>query len=504
MRHLALALCLAVQALLLFTRLDHLPAWGDEYASLERAEMAPDALVEALRGNVHPPLYSVLLRDWLALPLPGSALLRARALSALLLLAATVVIAATWLRPLETRTRNWFLALWTCSPALVLYGRMARSYSLQLLLAPLALWLGWRAVEQRRLGSALAYGAVVSLLLYVHYLPGLAVLGAVGVIGVVRFWQRRDAGTARALWLPLVIVGVAYLPWLPVLRAALHRIGGTQLAPVFGSAWRDDVAAIVYTALTFTAGETWWRWTPLALVPLAGLLGALLWRALRRPPAWLGLVAIAAVIAFVGATRWVSVGFVAARLLFVLPFAILLLVRGGEGAPRLRAVALSAWLAMSLAGVAAYASGGAFLNQAYVIPADRMAAVVGDSGDPAPRLVLDHYNVNLSAMRLDLPPTTRIVWVSDASSANTAAAWPTSEPGGRWWFVHNLRDASPQQWNRAIERAWEAQCPISRQRYAPYSDLERTLMRLAGRSEPPTHAVELIELRCAPASERAP
>jgi hypothetical protein len=500
----ALFACLALQAVLLFTRLDHLPAWGDEYASLQRARLAPEKLVEALRTNVHPPLYSVLLRDWLALPLPGSPLLRARALSALLLLAATLTLAATWLRPLAPATRNWFLVLWTTSPALLLYGRMARSYSLQLLLAPLALWLGWRALERRGLSSALAYGAVVSLLLYVHYLPGLAVLAAVGVIGLVRLWQRRDAAAARAVWLPLLIVGVAYLPWLSVLRAALNRIGGTQLVPVFGSAWRDDLAAIAYTALAFTAGETWWGWTPLALLPLAALLGALLWRALRRPPAWLGLVAIAAAVAFVGATRWVSVGFVAARLLFVLPFAILLLLRGGDGAPRLRVIALSAWLAVSLAGVAAYASGGGFLNQAYVIPADTMAAAISDSGEPSPRLVLDHYNINLSAMLLDLPPTTRVVWVSDATSANTAAAWPTTEPGGRLWFVHSLRDASPLQWNRAIERAWEAQCPISRQGYAPYSDLERSLMRLAGRSEPPTHAVELIELRCAPESERAP
>ncbi|MDX2170847.1 MAG: hypothetical protein SF182_27515 [Deltaproteobacteria bacterium] len=495
--------CLALQALLLFSDLGHLPAWGDEYASLQRAGLAPAALVESLRTNVHPPLYSVLLRAWLALPLPGTPLLRARALSALLVLVATVVLAGTWLRPLAPPCRHWFLALWATSPALLLYGRMARSYSLQLLLAPLALWLGWRAVRHAEARTALAYGGVVTLLLYVHYLPGLAVLAAVGAAGLLRLWQQRDAAAARALGLPLVIVGVAYLPWLPELDSAVTRVSHGTGLHVFGDAWRDAAGALLYTALAFTAGEVWWWWTPLALPPLAVLLGALLWRALRPPPAWLGLVAVVAVVAFAGATRWVSVGFVAARLLFLLPFALLLLLRGGTGAPRLRAVACGTWLAVSLAGVAAYASGRGFLNQAYVIPADAIAAAVAGRGEPAPRLVLDHYNINLSAVLLDLPATTRVVWVSDAASAARAADWPRAEPDAHLWFAHSLHDASPQQWNRAIERAWQARCPIVRQRFAPYSDLERTLMRVAGRREPPTHAVELIELRCPPQREPA-
>ena len=70
-------LCLPIQTALLFSALGRLPLWGDEDASLTRAALAPAELVATLRGNVHPPLYDLLLRAWLALPSDATAVVRA-------------------------------------------------------------------------------------------------------------------------------------------------------------------------------------------------------------------------------------------------------------------------------------------------------------------------------------------------------------------------------------------------------------------------------------------
>ena len=408
-RRLPLACFLPVQALLLLVAPGHLPLWGDEYASLTRADLPETALLEALRHNVHPPLYAEVLQRWLALPWHASELVRARVLSALLVLSTTVVLDRTWLRQVDARTRTWFLLLWTFSPALLLYGRMARSYSLQLALATPALWLGWQVVQAPRLRTACACAGLVALLLYTHYLPGLAVLGAISLCIVGRWIGTRQPLLLGALLLLWTIVGLAYLPWISALGLALGRVEhGTPYSPL-GGGWLDAAAGLAYALLSFSVGEALWPWIP-ALVSLLALgLALWLWRALRAPPAWLALLLPVAAIAWLGATRWVSYAFVAARLLFLLPFYLLLLLHGVRDAPRLRTAVGGLWLALSIAGLAAYFAGVGFLNQAYVIPAEAIAhAIAPPDRATIPSVVLDHRSINLTPLQLYLPPAAEV------------------------------------------------------------------------------------------------
>ena len=61
-------------------------------------------------------------------------------MSAVWTLVATVVIYVLWLRREAPRFQQMFLALWVLSPCLLLHARMARSYSMQLALASLAIY----------------------------------------------------------------------------------------------------------------------------------------------------------------------------------------------------------------------------------------------------------------------------------------------------------------------------------------------------------------------------
>src|SRR5258706_581170 len=82
---------------------------------------------------------------------------------------------------------------------------------------------------------------------------------------------------------------------------------------------------LVYLATSFTMGETPPVWAPIAGLLIAAPLLIFLWR-VRRPD-WLTVLLIAAAIGYSGAARWVSFAFVPARLLFLLPFYLILLSR---------------------------------------------------------------------------------------------------------------------------------------------------------------------------------
>jgi len=493
-----LLVCLPVQAALLLHRLSALPMWGDEDASLARAALSSDALIVALRDNVHPPLYALLLGGWLALPWEAPALLRARALSALLVLLATVVLTRTWLHGLAPRTRAWFLAVWTLSPALLLYGRMARSYSLQLLLGPLALWLGWRCLQQPGVGAALAYATAAALLLYTHYLPGLAVLAAVALLATWRLLTRREARWLVPLLVPPLAIALASLAWLPLLGAAVRRVGAAAAPVVFGHPVLDAGAALAFTAVSFTVGEMLRPWMATLAAPLAAGIALLLWRAARRPPPWAALLLLTAMVATAGALQWVSVAFVAGRLLFLLPFLLLLLVDGGAQMPRLRAAVCLGLLCMSLAATQAYFARAGFLNKAYVIPMRAIARTIRAHTQGAPRLVLDHHSTNLTPLRRYLPRRAQVLFVVDEASAATAAALADA-PGGRpVWLVRAAHDSSPAGLSARVEAAWAARCPLGRRRFVRYGAIDHALMAVAGWPQRPTHAIELVALRCPP------
>jgi mannosyltransferase len=211
-----LAAALLLESLLLFHRLDLLPVWGDETFTL-RVAPQPLARIPAMTAeDIHPPLYYLLLHAWLEVPLPGTPLARARGLSALWVLLATIAVDCFWLRRLSPPDRVRFLALWTISPCLLLYGRMARSYSMQLFVACLAVYAGCRMLEApaSRVRVAL-YAGAGALALYTHYVPGIAIVAAVSVVAAFRSWRGRRADLVRPILISHAAMLILYLPGSP-------------------------------------------------------------------------------------------------------------------------------------------------------------------------------------------------------------------------------------------------------------------------------------------------
>jgi hypothetical protein len=162
-------------------------------------------------------------------------------------------------------------------------------------------------------------------------------------------------------------------------------------------------------------------------------------------------VLIVAAIGYAGAAHWVSFAFVPARLLFLLPFYLILLSRRVWICATLGII-----YALSLYG---YYQGANFLNKGYLLPFDRIADIIEkrSAGHPA-QLIVEIPGLDVSPLtkrlktRVDQRPGVEISWV----------------------LTNNDSFASEAEWH-----------------FVRYSDLDYFAMRLLGRTDQPHYVLTL-------------
>lgn len=319
-----LAILLLLQACLLFSALDLLPAWGDEAFTLRTVAHPVREIIPIVQHDIHPPLYYVLARQWRRLPLPWSGVAALRSFSALWALAATVLLDLFWTRFWAPSGRRLALWLFVLSPCFLLYGRMARSYSMQVALVLLTLGLLQRWMKRPN-SWALGGGAAVAMLalLYTHYVPGIALMA--GVMAVA--WRSLGPMRVAAFWLASA---AGYAPWAISLMDAMNRWGqagsfSSSYAST-GSVLREQVLKAAYGAISLTIGETFLV-VSLLVVPVVLFVAATRAKGLLHQPL-AGILPIAAGVGYLGVARWVSYPFIPARMLWLLPFLMLALALG--------------------------------------------------------------------------------------------------------------------------------------------------------------------------------
>jgi uncharacterized membrane protein len=489
----ALYLALLAQALLLFSRLELLPLWTDEAFTLETVPQSLAQIVATLVQDVHPPLYYFGLHFWQELPIPGSPIGRARAFSVFWLLLATVAVDRFWLRDHAAALRARFLTFWTLSPCLLLYGRMARSYSLQLLLGTVTLYAGCRLLkepENRR--SILRYSAAGILLLYTHYVPGIAIPAAICVVGAVEVIRRRRVELARSLLIAHLVIAAAYLPWILTMGKALRRWeNNDSVYMASGNPIVEQLIKLGQWLITFGAGETfpaWGLWLALFTMPF---LAIAVWRGRKPVEPWAWIVLCTALFGYLGVSRWVSFPFVPARLLFIYPFFLLLLAKGAQRG-WLSTVLVILWIG----GIGAYFSRDGFLNKGYNLPIDQMAALINQGATSEDLIVLDACNSDAGVFVPLIRNRSAIVFLSDLKSADrilqTARRYPAI------WYWRNTHDTCPGQANRQLESRLESGFEATRHLFVHHRWLEKTFIKLMGWPEQPTHFYQILSLRRRP------
>jgi len=482
-----LAVFLPLQAALSFSWLGLLSPWGDEIFTLSVVRLPLAGLMAAMVGDPHPPLYYALVHAWVRIPLGLDLVVQMRALSVIFALLATLALDRLWASRLPETGRLRLLALWCFSPCLLLYARMCRSYSLQLLVATVAMAWILRFAGQRSWRNGAATAVSLTVMLYTHYVPGLALLAAVHVVILARDRRRWKDLAALDGFLAL-----AYLPWIWRLGDALARWGGPgRNYAVTGSALAEIGVKVALWAASFVLGEA----VPDLVLPLGGLAvlaaAALVLVGARKNRDLVWLAAPAAVVGLAGVARWVSYPFIPARMLFLFPLYLLLLVSGMLAYRRAGNLAFAALLLASLSGVWCYFHQAGFIGMQYAMPMRQVAALIETTAPRETAVVVDRANSDCDALEYALGGARPLVYSEDALARNI-----DRDPAiHAIWFLRSTHDISPGRVNDALAGRLLATGRATVRGYLPFSPLRKRLIRAIGIAHPPGYFQELIEYR---------
>lgn len=284
----ALGGVLALAALLRFHRIDAQSLWYDEGNSARIAERSLQLILEGAGGDIHPPLYYLLLSLWRSVWGGGEAALRS--LSAVAGIG--TVAAAGWMgrRLFGPAAGISAAALVAVSPFAVYYSQEARMYALLGLWAALSgawiLRLSLSEPAAKIVPGAALYALATAAGLYTHYAYPFVMLGQAAALGVAGLAERGAAIRARRTFIAWALANAAavalFAPWLPI---ALRQIGGwpsTAQDYALGAALIDAARWVVAgrTLPLADAGLPFAAFGGLALIGLAAGPREGRWRAL--------------------------------------------------------------------------------------------------------------------------------------------------------------------------------------------------------------------------------
>ena len=476
-----LAWALPIQGALLFHNLSLLEPWGDEASTVSIVSRPLSGILSFLEGT-QPPLFFFLEHFWMRVPFPGGELWRLRSMSVLWALASTVILYRLWLRKLPASSARMVLALWVLSPCLLLYGRMARSYTMQLALALLAISAALRWMEQPRSPLRLvAFCGLLAAVLYTHFLPGLAILVAAGIVFAL---QPQPPIVVRAMLLgaAVLVTALLYSPMLYSIAIGLDFWRSAGEVSV-GSFLLDQLVRLGWWFVSFSFGESISTASMILAAALAPVIIHALWRGLRSRPDWLPLLLVASAIGYAGVSRWTGFSFTPARTLFALPF-FLMLVVAGIGSMRRGSIVFAAILVLYISADYDYFTRTGYLNKEYCVPYREIASVINDRS-PARGAVLlvDEYSTFPDPLLAQLKQGVRVIPLDSEDSA-TALKMDENNPPVIW-FLRHTHDTSPHQWVSQLESDLQRGRIVTRYDYLPYSAPERLILTaLRGPGQP--------------------
>ncbi len=287
-----LATGVAILLLGFFTRLHNLGGdsfWIDEILTVETARNGPSSFLDV---RDHPPLTYALTS--LAIGVWGETEFSARIpalVAGMLGLPLTILMG----KSLGHQVAGlWAALLLVLSPIHIAYSQEARHYVLLLAISLASYIVLYRAIKKPRWPLWIAYAFLASLNLYNHYGAFFVLISqTIFIVGWLT-WRTFQVGLSRSRqnWrYPIAsgfLVLLAYLPWLPRLRAvARSNLGSRAMTGTGGIASLAD-----WLEVLFYHFGMYRSWLPY-LVLLLGLIGiaTLVWK--RQ---WLILALIAAAV----------------------------------------------------------------------------------------------------------------------------------------------------------------------------------------------------------------
>jgi hypothetical protein len=363
---------------------------------------------------------------------------------------------------------------------------MCRSYTLQALFAIVAVAMLFRvAAKSARRDTVLLALALLGAL-YTHYVAGLALIAAANLM---LCYRRR--------WRPALVidcvVAIAYLPWAWRLAASLASWGtNARSYTLTGSRVLEIPVKFAYWSMSFIMGETVLDALLILGVLALPVVAAIAWQGARRNPELGWLAAALAGIGFIGVARWVSYPFVPARMLFVLPFFLLLVAQGAQTNRRWGNLAVAAMLLLSLSGIWCYFYRTGFRNKEYPLPIQRIAdRILRDSRAPDSAILVDSTNSDPIALLYALNRQRPFLQTALPETSSELTRLLDDPRVRTIWFLRNTHDVSPTRLNTQFEAQLRTRMTETVHSYEPYTPLEHFLMG----EKAPRYFHELLEFR---------
>lgn len=256
----AVVICVIAFTLLVH-QLDEKSLWGDEGYTARTVQGSLQSVVDAVAWEGYPPIYYVGI--WFWRKFAGDSEFALRFPSVIF-----AVLSVAMLYPLGTRMMNSRVGLTAAglmaiSPFLVLHGRMARYYSLLLLLSLMTYWFFNQLFKRPdTMANWAGYILTSTLLMYTHYLAA-AVLAAQAVVALARV--RRHGQFVLGLIASQVAVVLLFSPWLGVMIQQAARLGAMP-DPFAGDSSTMWLLSAAYPFVAWMIGGSLYPWNPAALV----------------------------------------------------------------------------------------------------------------------------------------------------------------------------------------------------------------------------------------------
>jgi 4-amino-4-deoxy-L-arabinose transferase-like glycosyltransferase len=258
-----LFLILLLAFMLRFYKIDAQSLWYDEGNSARIAERSIQLIVEGAAGDIHPPLYYLLLKFWRAFFGDGEMALRAfSTLCGVLTVLLAFLIARDLFNTQVGLLASFFVAV---SPFAVYYSQEVRMYALLALCTSVSTWALIRfSIFDIRYANRSSRVAPVSLFvvatatgLWTQYTYPFVML-AQGVCVLVWLAYQKEARARLLITYTIAnVVAIAlFLPWLPIAIRQINRWGIESQKYELGAALLDSFRWLV-VGRTATLADSW-------------------------------------------------------------------------------------------------------------------------------------------------------------------------------------------------------------------------------------------------------
>ncbi len=247
--------------------------WYDEAFSLASADrLSLGQLLTNQGGDIHPPLYYLLLRIWIRVI--GINDFTTRMISLWAGVLTIPLIYVTGRKLFDHPTGLWAALFFAVFPFHIYFAQEARMYTLLTLLTILSLWLFLQAIEGGRPLVWAAYWLCLVFGVYTHYFFAFVIL--VYYLYLILNWRKY-----RHLWLSMIITGGLLIPVFLTQAVIVLQKFATVLAPSY---WlgRPHPLAFFTTLYFFVVSYTVPIWlNPIGLFILLAILVVGLYEQLR-------------------------------------------------------------------------------------------------------------------------------------------------------------------------------------------------------------------------------